>query len=352
MPKVKQQTLADALGVSKATVSRCFSNHPGISPETRARVFHKASELGYKPLIPRTRKANSQKSVTRIAMVACVPTGKFGNDQFTDPRAGVLEGINEIALINDWVMDSHFIDPLKADVASELQSLINSSKSQPWDGLLLVYPFPRESLFRLAAKLPCVSVFEQYGNRIPLDCVDVDAHRGIALMVDRLVEAGHQRIGFYSETYPVNPPFVLRRFSAFAERMAYHSLRFDAADTFGVYPDSFGEDRRFLSEVVDRVGDGMTALVCAADHQAYPVISRLHEAGMDVPKDLSITGFDAIPVPSDMPELCSIRVPHKEVGIAAMQRLATLLQLRSFATRHIHIECSGVTGATIGPPAR
>jgi len=348
MPKVNQQTIADALGISKATVSRCFSNHPGISPETRAQVFRKASELGYKPLIPRSRK--SETKVVRIAVVNCVPGGQFGNDEFNDPGSEVLEGLNEIALINDWSLDTHFIDPTATDVAEALNDVVNSRRADPWDGLLLVYPFPKSSLSHLVNRLPCVSVLEQYGNRIPLDSVDSDSHRGISLMVDRLVESGHRNIGFYSENYPVDPTWVLRRFSAYSERMAYHNLSPDNNNVFGVYLDGRGERQCYVDEVVDRVQNGMTGLVCAADHQAYPIITALREQGLDVPKDLSITGFDAISVPDGMPQLTSIRVPYKEVGIAAMQRLSTLIQLRSFATRHIHIECSEQRGETVTRP--
>ena len=51
--EVKQQLIADKLGISRTTVSRCFTNHAGINPDTRAAVFSLASELGYNYLEPR-----------------------------------------------------------------------------------------------------------------------------------------------------------------------------------------------------------------------------------------------------------------------------------------------------------
>jgi LacI family transcriptional regulator len=55
MEKVNQQTLADRLGLSRATVSRCFTNHRAINPSTRARVFDLAAELGYRYMELRTQ---------------------------------------------------------------------------------------------------------------------------------------------------------------------------------------------------------------------------------------------------------------------------------------------------------
>tara|TARA_B110000483_G_C17680091_1_gene345254 strand:+ start:129 stop:326 length:198 start_codon:yes stop_codon:yes gene_type:complete len=62
--EVNQQLIADKLGISRTTVSRCFTNHAGINPDTRAAVFSLASELGYNYLEPRKsgKKGSSQIS--------------------------------------------------------------------------------------------------------------------------------------------------------------------------------------------------------------------------------------------------------------------------------------------------
>ena len=61
MKHIKQQEIAKKLQLSRATVSRCFTNHPGINPETRARVFETAAELGYRHLTSRSNNAKIKK---------------------------------------------------------------------------------------------------------------------------------------------------------------------------------------------------------------------------------------------------------------------------------------------------
>lgn len=84
MPEVNQQAIAEQLQLSRAMVSRCFTNHPGINPTTRAKVFQLADELGYKHLemrVPRKRKA----APNAIGVLICV------DDFATGPGAGLDE---------------------------------------------------------------------------------------------------------------------------------------------------------------------------------------------------------------------------------------------------------------------
>src|SRR5690606_35491379 len=64
--------------------------------------------------------------------------------------------------------------------------------------------------------------------------------------------------------------------------------------------------------------EGVTAIVCAAEHQAYPLITALRERGVKVPRHCSVTGFDGIEVPPHQPELTTMRVAYEDMGAAAV----------------------------------
>ena len=65
MSEINQQAIADRLGLSRATVSRCFTNHAGISPVTRAKVFQVAAEIGYTHMESRAPSAKQAKAQVR-----------------------------------------------------------------------------------------------------------------------------------------------------------------------------------------------------------------------------------------------------------------------------------------------
>ena len=61
--KTNQQKIADNLNISRTTVSRCFTNHSGVNPETRALVFSEAKKMGYNYVLPRSNKKESKKTI-------------------------------------------------------------------------------------------------------------------------------------------------------------------------------------------------------------------------------------------------------------------------------------------------
>jgi len=69
--KANQQWIAEQLGISRATVSRCFTNHPAINPKTRSAVFEWAARLGYEHLESRTPKKRGRTKEYRVGVLIC-----------------------------------------------------------------------------------------------------------------------------------------------------------------------------------------------------------------------------------------------------------------------------------------
>ncbi len=101
--------------------------------------------------------------------------------------------------------------------------------------------------------------------------------------------------------------------------------------------------------VEEQMRDGVTAWVCAADHQAYDLIAALKERGYHVPADVSVTGFDGILRPAGALELDTIRIPYYEIGFAAGRRLLDKINKRYEAPQEILLECRLQKGETVGP---
>ena len=154
---------------------------------------------------------------------------------------------------------------------------------RPLPGYRLVHPFPEPAVALIASRISTVSVLESY-NEPGIDIIDTDDAPAILDLVLKLSAAGHKRIGFASWTYPVGGHWVARRFSGYVEALFYQGLEFNPDWVINVHKNS---PRLQPPEVSARVAqlfreDKVTAWVCAADHQAYPLMQDLAARGIRV----------------------------------------------------------------------
>lgn len=347
-PEVNQQLIAERLQISRATVSRCFTNHPGINPVTRARVFQLAAEVGYVHLQMRTPRAGRKKGAKKIfGVLICSAEEEYNRTDYQNPSEQILAGVTECAHLNGVDIEVHLIDP-KSCTLDDPDFLQIERLCGRWDGLLLVYPFPNSVLDHLAPKVPLVSLVEQF-DHTGIDCVDVDHYKGIASSIEHLIAHGHRRIGFFTRRYEVEASWSFRRYAAFMEAMV--RLRYPVAlkDIVNVFPSREGDDESSIEYAAERTRAGVTAWVCAADHQAYDLVRGLEKRGIRVPDMVSVTGFDGIETPPGSPELSTIVIPFREIGMTGTQRLFERTQKRFGSAQHVLIDCRLKTGATVGP---
>ncbi len=345
-----QQEIATQLGLSRATVSRCFTNHPGISPETRAKVFDLASRMNYSHMEnskPRAHTPKLQKLM--VGTLVCVDLPNFENTLYDNPGQQILIGVTEYFRTVDTSLDLHYVHSGGSDLDASSYQEIASSRRRKWKGVLLIYPFPRATVDELMATYPVVSLVEQYGTA-PLNCVDVDHHRGVSRLVDALHEAGHRRIGFHTRKYSVEASWALRRYGAYLEKLTTLRLKPRLEDC--VLADGVDEAaiERANEQVLRLIREGVTAFICAADHQAYELIPWLKARGVEVPRDVSITGFDGIARPPGLPVLSTIEIPYRQIGIIGAKRLGDMVRKRFEVPQHILLDCSLRSGETIAPP--
>jgi len=220
-------------------------------------------------------------------------------------------------------------------------------------GTIFIYPFEQRSVEAFARQGVAVSLLETYAH-LGIDSIDNDDVHGMTTLVGRLHEAGHRRIGFLSWPYPVTGTWVARRFRAFECALRERGL--ELRDKWAVNAPNMAMpvDR---SEVADKAAAqireaGVTAWVCAADHQAYPLIRDLQRMGIRVPTGCSVTGFDGLEAPEGLPRVTSMLPPHTHMGSCALTRLVNRLVYPTSSQRNLLFKTLLVPGDTLAAPRR
>ena len=131
------------------------------------------------------------------------------------------------------------------------------------------------------------------------------------------------------------------------DRLQLPRNRDDIIDPFSASRLSVDEINQYAAEQTRK---GVTAWVCAADHQAYDLIRALGKRGISVPEDVSVTGFDGIEAPEDIPDLSTIQIPYHQIGYTAAKRLDDSMKKRYGPTQHILLGCRFNDGLSVARP--
>lgn len=268
------QDIAEKVGVSKALVSLVFRKAPGPSAETRARVFAAADELGYR--VNRTAALMSARRSHLIGVTAEIRNGF---------HAEMVENIVEAADLAGYEVVLGAVTPTHRE-SKVIETLLDFR----CEGLILLGPSsPVGDLTALGERLPVVAV----GRRLPIDTLDVVRcadSRGIAAAVDHLAELGHERI-----VHIAGGSGSIRsdRRDGFLRAMRRHSF----ADSAAVIEGDFTEAAGVAAAEQLLAGKTLpTAVIAGNDRMAIGLLDALRRAGVDVPSDISVIGYDDSPL--------------------------------------------------------
>ena len=134
---INQQLIADRLQISRTTVSRCFTNHPGINPKTRGKVFKLAAALGYNHLETRSADIRARKNSERFSVLICTDVKDYLSTDFESPGEKLLAGASDYAQVNNVSLDVHFVDPADTSLSDPSYAKIKAfaQASQGWDAV-------------------------------------------------------------------------------------------------------------------------------------------------------------------------------------------------------------------------
>lgn len=343
MPRINQQKIAQQLQLSQTTVSRSLANHPAINAETKAKVLEAAAKLGYSQRIKRNPPTvAAARSAIWGVLISMPKSMRQHSDTINETFQEILRGIADKSSLHNSVLDVVYHDPEDARGAHILRRI----RSAKWRGVILIHPVDPALAHIIANQIAAVSIINNYRHDL-IDSVDVDQCEAIYSLVRHLKEHGHRRIGFVSWRYTVEVPWVLHRFGNFVEALYSLDLDFDPETTVNLKSEQQFDPLACARKVAEMAGRGVTAFLCAADHQAYGLMSELGKLGIRVPEDVSITGFDGIIPPPDAKQLATVRVPYEEIGRSATHQLTRRIEQPTAPRRHILVDGEFLTGETV-----
>lgn len=288
--------IAEATGVSQSTVSRVLSGTPTAVPiaeETRKRVMETAAELGYRPN-PLARGLRGAPTMLLGVIVRDI----------TDPFfAGAIEAASLEANRRGYnVVLGHAHQ--SADEAVALWGIL---EARHCDALLFLGDLrDRPDLIEdlQNTSIPVVALW--HGSRESgIPTVSVDNAFGIAAVIDHLVEMGHERIAFAG---PRRLGDITEREQAYRASLQRHGLEVRDACCQDSAND-FAGGVAALDRLME-LEDPPSAIVAPTDVIAIGMLHAAQRRGLDVPRDISVTGFDDIPVATvSVPALTTVRMP-------------------------------------------
>jgi DNA-binding LacI/PurR family transcriptional regulator len=313
--RTTSRDVAKLAHVSRTTVSFILNNVSGvsISDATRKRVLDAAQKLNYSPNVA-GKKLVSGKSYT-IGLVLCQSPEQIFTDAFL-PQ--VILGVEQAAMQQGFHV---LLKPVDPNDSGGYARLITENHV---DGIFLSGPRQDDrALMDLHRQgVPIMLMGQLPDSDIPF--VDVDATAGAELATNHLIGRGHQCIGMITNA-PLDYTSAQQRCAGYLKALQKAELpSSQALIKEGNYTPASGfEAMKSLLQVDPRP----TAVFVASDVVAMGAILAIKEAGLSVPRDMAVVGFDDIPLAEFYdPPLTTIHLPAFGLGWAGGERLIRLIQ--------------------------
>lgn len=296
--------------VSTSTVSHVINGTRFVNPETRDKVLHAMQELDYRP----NRVARSLRNRQTHTLGVLVPNS--ANPYFAE----VLVGIERACFDHGYNI---IIGNANDDPEREL-SYLNVLLSRQVDGVLLISTGAyKESLALLATYNTPVVLVDRSSQSDDVDEILTANKQGGLLATQHLIQLGHTRIGCITGPSMLTPG---------AERVAgyYEALKSAGIPSSATLVKGGNFDHesgyRACQELLS-ADPSPTAIFACNDLMAVGVLCAVHEAGMRVPNNISVIGFDDVPLASfSVPRLTTVAQPSHQLGQAAVERLIDRLK--------------------------
>jgi LacI family transcriptional regulator len=317
MSRVTINDVAHASGTSKKTVSRVLNNEPNVRDTVRDRVLAAMAELNYRPL------TSARSLATNRSFMIGLLYDNLSPSYIMEVQAGVLEACEAQHY-------SMMVQPLLSaapDLVERVEEIL--SRHRP-DGLILTPPItdhPQLLEHLRRNDLPFASIAPLH----PKDCIGVMLHEreAAAAMVAHLVALGHRRIAHIIGDRKHGGG--VWRLAGFRDGMKRAGLKENAA--YMVQGEFSFESGVTAARKLLALKQRPTAIFAADDDMATGAIWAAAEAGVSVPGEISICGFDDTNIATQVwPPLTTIHQPVREMGRRATEELLLRVQGKGDAT--------------------
>jgi len=295
--------VARKAGVSIATVSRVINGHDVVRAATRKRVLKALEESNYHPNI------NARSLSVRNNRVIALIVSNLANPYFVDVYRGV-EGAAHREGYEVLVADTNYSPERLAD---QVRLMLGRRVT----GLGVVVSEMDETVRQVLerSKIPVV-VSGAKAQAPNITSLRVNCEKGMQRVLDHLRSLGHRRMAFVDHHSTLES--ITERRKAFLEGMGKFS---SAQARIFTESDSLEGGRQAVRDLLSS-GFKPTAVVCVNDHMAIGVLKELHEHGLRVPEDISVTGFDnTIYAEYVSPALTTVHIDRERIAVHLFENL-------------------------------
>ena len=301
--------IARRANVSTATVSRTLNQSGAVRPETARKVWRVAAALNYYP------HSHARTLVSGRSRLLGLIVSDITNPFFPE----LIRSFETLAAQHQYDLILTSTDYQTARMTGCVRRMLERKV----DGVAIMTSEMDLGLIKDLARRGVPLVFMDVGRVGPrMSHVLIDYANGIRQAVDHVAALGHKRIGFISG--PLELHSARTRRQAFLDGLRAHRIKPDPKlIREGTHTAEGG--REAMSAVL-RGGKAPTAVVCSNDWTAIGALHAIDEAGLRVPSDISLVGFDDIPLASfTSPPLTSVRMSAGDVGSTAFDALFRLI---------------------------
>lgn len=314
MKKLTIRDIAEAAGVSPATVSLVLNGKGEISGMTRARVLEAVASLDY---VPRAAKNSAEPGET-LRFLKIAKHGHTVNRDHSVFISDYIDGMSAEATRRNYTLEVVSFE------GQPISTVAESLAGAPVSGVIALGTELTEADIRLIQSLGLPTVFiDTFYDVVDANFVDMNNEDAVYKVLSRFEKQGFKRIGFVA-SHVETTNFRLRR-DAFFKNMARLDLPVNEADILSVestYDGAYLDTRTLLSAGLDLA----ECYFCTNDIIAYGFIRALKEHGISIPDDVSIIGFDNLPQSTTMePGLTTIDVSKRKIGYLAVTVLDDLI---------------------------
>lgn len=321
--------IARELGVSKGTVSKALNGAKDVSQKTKQAVLETAVKLGY---FRAPRNSPSKKLALFVMNMEYTKPEDFGYD--------IVSGFRIAAEPTGFMVDLiQLTKPMQYDQHYDDYMIQNGYCGGFLLGLSLDDPWLNDFA---TCKTPAI-LYDNYIRGNPrVTSIGIDNEEGIEMAVRYLQSLGHKKIGYLSSD--LNSHVYRKRYDSFINAMQESGLIADDR----VMGADFHVNICLTNHLPRLLEHGCTAILCSHDVLAHSVMIHCTELGLRIPEDISIMGFDDIPLCRyTMPPLSTIRQKRTSLGKSAFSALTN--QLNHVPTGILLLHAELIERSSCGP---
>lgn len=325
--------IAQKLGLSTATVSNALTGKGRISEARRGEIVEAARQMGYdfsrlRAVMPNQKNIcviDEQIGVTfcdRIVQGICSAAEDAGL-HVTIINLNILTATN-------WTFNNPSPELLRRYM-HDVSSRIDTS----YMGVIYVSQYPRDmtdQLPRLSMPLICTYAYTTDG----IPCINYDDQHGAFLATSHLSSLGRRRLAMISGAVDSIP--MTKRFAGYQRALVHAGLPFRPEYVaLGNWNENGGY---YAMKQLLALPDRPDGVFCQSDYLAIGAMRAVHEAGLRVPEDIAIVGFDDIDAAIMVdPKLTTIAPPHVEIGQEAVKKLLRVIENKDDGNNSVKLKC-------------